>query len=92
MEKAQAYHELRLYLACLLPEYSVELITFVMTVSDSIPAATWDHNFNLLGLGDRGANKYYGTPLYTLFKDCMSFWVCRRPAYLTGYRPLSGCR
>eukprot|EP00961_Rhodomonas_salina_P173895 2345305-Rhodomonas_salina.1 len=27
-EKAQAYHELQLYLSRLLPEYSVELVTF----------------------------------------------------------------
>eukprot|EP00961_Rhodomonas_salina_P223905 3027764-Rhodomonas_salina.1 len=41
-EKAQAYHELRLYLSLLLPEYSVELVTFVMTISGSIPVTMWD--------------------------------------------------
>ena len=47
-EKAQAYHELRLYLSRLLPDYSVELITFVMTISGSIPESVWDSNFALL--------------------------------------------
>eukprot|EP00961_Rhodomonas_salina_P280819 3793545-Rhodomonas_salina.1 len=31
----------------LAPEYSGELITFVMTVSGSTPKTTWDHNFTL---------------------------------------------
>eukprot|EP00961_Rhodomonas_salina_P101105 1360840-Rhodomonas_salina.1 len=47
-EKAQAYHELPLYLSRLLPDYSVELITFVMTISGSIPAPAWDSNFTAL--------------------------------------------
>eukprot|EP00961_Rhodomonas_salina_P228059 3082654-Rhodomonas_salina.1 len=53
-EKAQAYHEqrLRLYLLLLLPEYSVELVTFVMTISGSIPVTMWDTNFSLLGVGE----------------------------------------
>eukprot|EP00961_Rhodomonas_salina_P125487 1690370-Rhodomonas_salina.1 len=48
MEKSQAYHELRLYLTRLLPDYSVELITFVMTISGSIPESVWGSNFTLL--------------------------------------------
>eukprot|EP00961_Rhodomonas_salina_P034600 465900-Rhodomonas_salina.2 len=43
-QKAQAYHALQLYLQCLLPDHSVELCTYVMSITGSVPEGRWGEN------------------------------------------------
>eukprot|EP00961_Rhodomonas_salina_P000250 3318-Rhodomonas_salina.1 len=43
-QKAQAYHELQLYLQSLLPDHSVELHTYVMSITGSVPEGRWGEN------------------------------------------------
>eukprot|EP00961_Rhodomonas_salina_P026676 360427-Rhodomonas_salina.1 len=47
-QKAQAYHALLLYLQLLLPDHKIELHTFVMVITGSIPELKWTKMFEEL--------------------------------------------
>eukprot|EP00961_Rhodomonas_salina_P147619 1986987-Rhodomonas_salina.1 len=49
-QKAQVYHELQLYLQRLLPDRSVELRTYVMSITGSVPEGLWGENLQAMGI------------------------------------------
>eukprot|EP00961_Rhodomonas_salina_P189277 2553672-Rhodomonas_salina.1 len=49
-QKAQAYHVLQLYLQRLLPDHSVELRTYVMSITGSVPEGRWGENLQAMGI------------------------------------------
>eukprot|EP00961_Rhodomonas_salina_P247525 3344228-Rhodomonas_salina.1 len=51
-QKAQAYHALQLYLQRLPPDHSVELRTYVMSITGSVPEGQWGENLQAMGIDE----------------------------------------
>eukprot|EP00961_Rhodomonas_salina_P193794 2616371-Rhodomonas_salina.1 len=49
-QKAQAYHALQLYLLHILPYHSIELCTYVMTITGSVPEQRWEAKLHTMGI------------------------------------------
>eukprot|EP00961_Rhodomonas_salina_P235166 3178657-Rhodomonas_salina.3 len=52
-QKAQAYHVLQLYLQRLLPDHCVELRTYVMSITGSVPDRRWGENLQAMGIAEQ---------------------------------------